>query len=139
MAQQLFTNNARTTLAATITNTATSLTVVDASGFPSGLSGGTYFLVTLIGRALDGAELTREIVKVTAVNNKVWTIVRAQEGTTAQTWVADTELELRVTADILNALLKREDAIALIEAAIATHNTSNTAHPYIRGLISALG
>ena len=91
----LFTNNASTTLASSISSSATSLTVASGAGalFPNPTSP-DYFLVTLQG--VSGTPI--EIVKCTARSTDVLTIVRAQEGTTASGFSGGDKVELRVTA-----------------------------------------
>ena len=91
---QVFTNNAATTLASSITNVATSISIASATNFPS-LSGGDYFLATI---TQSGLESSWEIVKVTAISGTTLTVTRAQEGTTAQAWTSDSKLEIRLTA-----------------------------------------
>jgi hypothetical protein len=95
----LFTNNASTTLASSITNVATSLTVASGAGalFPNPTSL-DYFLVTLQG--VSGTPI--EIVKCTARSTDTLTIVRAQEGTTASAFSASDKVELRITAGQMN-------------------------------------
>ena len=82
----VFANNANTTIAGAITNTATSVTLATGSGalFPSP-TGGDYYVATFTDAATG---LLREIVHVTAMSGDVATIVRAQEGTTALNWSA---------------------------------------------------
>lgn len=57
-------------------------------------------MVTLI-RISDSAI---EVIKVTDITGTTWTIVRAQEGTTALNFVAGDKVELRVTAGFLQDL-----------------------------------
>ena len=96
-----FTNNAATTLASGITNVATSLTVASATGalFPT-ITGTQYFMCTL----QNTAGTTIEIVKVTARSTDTFTIVRAQEGTTASAFSTGDKFELRLTAGEINNL-----------------------------------
>ena len=91
----LFTNNAATTLASSILVGATSLTVVSGQGalFPT-LTGSAYFYCTLS----NTAGTTIEIVKVTARSTDTFTIVRAQDNTTASAFSAGDKVELRLTA-----------------------------------------
>ena len=91
----LFTNNAATTLASSILVGATSLTVSSGTGalFPT-LAGGAYFYCTLS----NTAGTTIEIVKVTARSTDTFTIVRAQDNTTASAFSAGDKVELRLTA-----------------------------------------
>ena len=94
MAGIKFTNFARSALAVGIGSGDTSLSVTGTQGsrFPT-LSAGDYFYVVL-----ENAVLQREIVKVTARVNDTFTVVRGQDGTTAQAWVAGDIVELRFNA-----------------------------------------
>jgi hypothetical protein len=98
--KMLFTNNAATTLASSINNIVTSLTVATGTGalFPT-LSAGQYFYCTLANTAG-----TVEIIKVTARSGDTFsTIVRAQDGTSATSWNSGDKVELRlVNADLIN-------------------------------------
>jgi len=89
-----FSNNGHSTLAASLTNSATSITVASGHGarFPS-LSGSEYFYATLI-----DSSNNLEIVKVTARSSDVLTVTRAQESTTARAYAIGDRIELRVTA-----------------------------------------
>ena len=91
----LFTNNAATTLASSILVGATSLTVSSGTGalFPT-LAGGAYFYCTLS----NTANTTIEIIKVTARTTDTFTIVRAQDNTSASAFTAGDKVELRLTA-----------------------------------------
>lgn len=94
MGDRKFKNNANSTLASGIGSGDTILDVATGEGadFPA-LSGSEFFMCTL-----EGAGLT-EIVKVTARATDQFTIVRAQEGTTAQVFGAGATVEQRNTAD----------------------------------------
>jgi len=118
----LFTNNAASNLASSITNTATSLTVTTGSGgiFPNPTSP-DYFLVTLQG--ISGTPI--EIVKVTARSGDVFTIVRAQEGTSASAFSGGDKVELRITAGEMNAIETAINAINPV-ASGAIYENSNT-------------
>ena len=96
-----FTNNAATTLASGITNSATSLTVASGTGgqFPA-LTGNNFFYCTL----QNTAGTTIEIVKVTARSTDTFTIVRAQESTAASAFSTGDKVELRLTAGEINQL-----------------------------------
>ena len=93
---QLFSNNAETTLAAPLTDAATSVTFTDGSKF-SAPTGGDYELLTLI------AAGNIEIVRLTARTGNTGTITRAQESTTARAWVTGTRVFAGVTAGTLAA------------------------------------
>lgn len=82
----LFANNASSTLAAPLSDSATSLTLASGGGslFPNP-SSGQQFSITLVDAATG---LQREIVYCTERTDDVCTIVRAQEGTVAQAWIA---------------------------------------------------
>ena len=94
MASIKYTNNAKTTLAADLNNSATSATVVNGNLFPS-LSSGEHFYCTFD----DGTNT--EIVKVTARSTHVLTIVRAQDNTSARAFSSGDKAELRITAVVL--------------------------------------
>ena len=92
-----FSNNAISTLASGINNSATSITLASGDGakFPS-LTGSEYFRATLI-----DASNNLEIVKVTARSSDVLTVTRAQESTTARAFATGDRIELRITAQSL--------------------------------------
>lgn len=99
---QLFKNNTYSTLGASLTNVATTLTVATGQGdrFPV-VTAPDFALVTL-----QDAANNIEIVKVTAraAGADSMTIVRAQEGTTARAWAIGDVVELRLTAASLAPL-----------------------------------
>jgi len=90
----VFSNNARTTLASNISNSATTITVADGSVFPS-LTGGDIFYCTID----DGTN--NEIIEVTAISSNTLTVVRAQDNTTARSFVSGDLIELRLVARVL--------------------------------------
>lgn len=100
MPSVLFSNNASGALASSITSTGTTITLTTGAGaqFPA-ISGGNYFYATLT-----DSSNNLEIVKVTARATDVFTVVRAQEGTTGRAYAAADKLELRVTAAVMNSL-----------------------------------
>lgn len=94
----VYSNNASTSLSSGITNSATSITVGSVASFPS-LAGSDYYYATL-------ANVTNtkiEIIKVTAAAGTTLTVVRGQDGTTAVSFDAGDNLQLRVTAATLDA------------------------------------
>lgn len=116
----LYTNNASSTLAAGINNSATSLSVAAGAGalFPSP-SGGDVFYATLadsVGNI--------EIVRVTARSTDALTVVRGQDGTSARAWSAGDAVELRVTRAMLDDI--KADVQAALRAAANTF-TNNQA------------
>lgn len=98
----LFANNAKSTLAAPITNTSTSLTLSAGSGslFPNP-TGGDFFTLTLTDAATGQVY---EITHCTTRVGDVCTVVRAQEGTTALNWT---------TGDFANNFITAETAAEL--------------------------
>jgi hypothetical protein len=102
----MFANNATSTLAAGITNVAVSLTVQSGKGalYPT-LGAGDYFYGTLTNVA--GVV---EIIRVTARAADTFTIVRAQDSTTALAWNTGDKVELRLVAASLNDLPKLDEA-----------------------------
>ena len=100
MGTPLFTNNAATGLVSPITSTATTLTVNGGSGslFPNP-TGSNYFMITLI----SSSSGNMEIVKCTSRSGDTFTIVRAQEGTTAQAFAIGDSVQLRITAGSLSS------------------------------------
>ena len=121
-----FANNAASTLAAGISNTATSLNVApgDGSKFPS-LTGSQYFMATLV--KSDG---TTEVIKVTARSTDTLTITRAAEPingvSTAYAFSAGDRIELRMTAGSLANELDRLDAAALTKVSNKVDNYTVT-------------
>ena len=91
----LFKNNAHSTLASSISDSATSITLATGHGnarFPA-TSSPDYFYATLI----DGSN-NLEVVKCTNRSADVLTVVRAQESTTARAYSTGDRIELRITA-----------------------------------------
>lgn len=97
-----YANNANTTLASGITNSQTTLAVASSTGgeFPAIGSGPNEFYCTITDAATD---LLREIVLVTDRSGDTFTIVRAQQGTTARAYLAGDYVQQLVTAgDLAN-------------------------------------
>lgn len=84
MTTELFSNNAQTTLAGSITNLSTTLQLSSGAGalFPNPTTG-QFFRLSLSDAA---TQLNHEILYCTARTGDVCTVQRAQEGTTAQNW-----------------------------------------------------
>ncbi len=124
-------NNAKSTLATVggINNSVTALDVQSGDGtkFPA-----VPFNATLYSDA--GTPANGEIVKVTSKGTgDNWTIVRAQESTTAQTWAQGIKVELLVTAKLLqdldtavNNLEKRVQVVVATDGS-GDYNTDGTA------------
>ena len=109
-----FSNNAKTSLASALNSTATSVSVSDASKFPT-LGAGDYTYATI-------AELSNsvnlEIVKVTAISGNTLTVVRAQQGTSALSFSSGDPCEVRVTAGTI------EEAITDVSDTLSTVATT---------------
>ena len=88
-----FTNNSSTTLSADIAADATSVTVESVTGFPSVAS--TDFFFATLEREADAN--TKEVVKVTALSTKTYTIDRSIS--TSATFSAGDKFEVRMTAE----------------------------------------
>ena len=89
-----YSNNAETTLSSGINNSTTSISVASSSSFPA-ITGSDYFYATID----DATNL--EIVKVTAVSGTTWTVVRAQDDTTARAFSSGDTVELRINTAML--------------------------------------
>ncbi len=89
---RLYVNNFTTTINGAINNSVTSIVVHSTTGLPA-LSGGDYFYLTL------ALGTTVEIVKVTAWSVLTLTVVRAQESTSATSWVGGSVISLNATAN----------------------------------------
>lgn len=100
----VFANNAQSSLAAPITAGALSLTVQAGAGalFPNP-SAGQQFSLTLVDAATG---LLTEVVYCTARVGDTMTIVRAQEGTTALSWLAGDPVANLLTAGQMGAMVQ---------------------------------
>lgn len=94
---QILKNNVSGVLGLALGASATSMTLLDASSFPTPPEG-DFYLLTLIGLNANGQEASWEIVKVTGKASNTLTVVRAQEGTPAAAWPVATTVQLRLTA-----------------------------------------
>jgi hypothetical protein len=114
----LFKNNASGTLSAEMTAIATSfaLGVGEGNAFPNPTSGQS-FMVTL----QNGANI--EIMEVTARSGDTFTVVRAQEGTTAQIWAIGTPVEMRLTAGVMDRFFQLLAATVDFAATLALGTT----------------
>ncbi len=118
-----FKNNASTTLSGSINDTQTSVTVISSASFPVPAAG-DYFYATMY--EVSGAvEINIEIVKVTSVIGNVWTIVRAQDSSTARSrnGVATCYIENRMTAASAQLMTQRDNNLSdLVSATTARTN-----------------
>lgn len=74
-----------------------------------GLGSGDHYTITAF-ETLGPAEVSREIMRVTATAGGVLTVERGQEGTAARAWPAGTRVEMRLTAGVLAALIPEPSA-----------------------------
>lgn len=103
----LFANNATTTLAESVSATATVLNVSAGDGelFPTP-STGQAFAVTLVDAATG---LTNEICYCTSRSGDALTVVRGQEGKNALAWSAGDTCANYITADVMESWLQESD------------------------------
>ena len=104
MSQFVWANNAGSTLLNAISNSALSLQVQSGAGaiFPTLSNTEQYFKATIW--AANGSPSTGEIILVTAVSTDTFTILRGQEGTTAQAWAANSNIANLLTMGSINEL-----------------------------------
>ena len=103
---ELYANNARTTLSGSANNTVTTLVLQSGAGalFPSPNNTiGEYAKATLQDSATG---LRNEIVYITARTGDVLTVIRGQDGSTAQTWSAGDTVFEGVTAATLASFVQ---------------------------------
>ena len=106
-ARLLFTNNAATTIAAPISSGATTVSVAAGTGVHFPVPGsGQYFRATFV---KSGDSTIFEIVKVTAAAGDTFTIVRAQEATSARSWSTGDSFTLLPTAADLSEFTQADD------------------------------
>src|SRR5574337_888889 len=130
MAKRTFTNNAKTTLASGITNSATTLTVASGAGalFASPTAG-DWQDVTLD----DGTHV--EICRMTSRSGDTLTVSRGQEGTAAYGFAAGAIVAARFTAGAANDLVAAGGALA--DDAVTNAKLANMASPSLKGRATA--
>lgn len=99
---QLFVNNLTLTLSEDVVTNQPTLSVVSSTGLPTFQVGDWLYLTLTDIR--EGGELRWEIVKVTSWTGTTLTVVRGQDGTAAQAWLAGAKASLRVTAADMTVL-----------------------------------
>lgn len=104
-----FSNNANTTIGSAVSSTATTITVATGTGvlFPT-LTGSQYYSATIFS-AGSTTGLPNEIVYVTAHSGDTMTVLRGQEGTTAQNWNVGDIFSNFLTAGFLKNLIGSSD------------------------------
>ena len=132
----VFSNNAATTLAASVTSSATSITVQDGSVFPT-LNGSDYTYITLEDLSGD-----TEIVKLTARSGNTLTVVRAQDGTSARAFSNASKCELRLTAALLNEVAAQADTdtnttYSVQDGELSENNFTDADHSKLDGIATS--
>jgi hypothetical protein len=133
LTRRLYTNRTSTTLAAGISNTATSLSVTPGGGasFPNP-GAGYEFTATLQSATTPSIN---EVVLVSVRSSDVFTIARGQEGTTALAWSAGDILALLPTAGDMAAFAQFDD----LQAQGANYAIdTGAANAYVVGLTPAV-
>lgn len=102
MANIKFKNLASSTLQSDITTLATTVTInaLDAAKFPT-IASNEYFIIVVINGAGEF-----EIMRVTAVIGSSFTVIRAQEGSSAKAFVTGDKVEHRLTAESLVTIVE---------------------------------
>lgn len=98
---QLFANNVTTSLSAALTSTATTIQLLSLVGFPAVVSP-DHLLITVTG----GGNL--EILKITENRGGPVTVVRGQEGTTAQAFPTNSIVSVNLTKGTLETFRDKE-------------------------------
>lgn len=116
----VFSNNAVSRLASSLSSSATALSVNAGEGvkFPSPTAG-SWFPLTLV-----KASGAIEIVRCTARSGDVFTVVRAQEGTSSQSFSSGDRAELRLTSAAI-AEIQNDLADIISKAALKANNLSD--------------
>ena len=117
ISNQVFVDSVSTTAAAAIGPTDTTITVVDASKFPT-LSAGQYFEVTLAsGTAV-------EVINITGKSGNTLTgCVRGQSGHPAQSFAAGSLVEGRISAQTLSSFARLVDRMDVLPSVVALQNS----------------
>jgi hypothetical protein len=121
---RVYANNAVTTFASAVGAGDTSITVVSAAAFPA-LSGGNTFQATFSDAATN---TVLEIVTVTAITGNTLTVIRAQEGTSATSYLVGDNCSQRTTALELSDFLSKTFGGAVAAPLSATSLTSTTTY-----------
>jgi hypothetical protein len=98
-----FSNNARTLIASSVASTDTTITVEDASVFPTLAEGDVLYLTIA-----NVANNVTEIVKCTSITDNTLTVTRGVEDTTPRNWTTDDNVSSRLTTELLETITSRE-------------------------------
>lgn len=99
----VFVDNVNTTLSASVTSTATTISLSSSANLPT-LASGQVMPITL-NDAKTG--LIFEVCYVTAISGSTLTVLRGQDGTTAQSWLSGDYAYAAATAGSFNRFLQR--------------------------------
>lgn len=121
-----FTNFASSTVIGTYGTGDTSFTIATSNVFPTAVLGVSWFYAVLTDSV--SAPTKREIIKVTNTSGAIFTVVRAQDNTTAQTWATGSVIELRVVNKALQDLFDEavSDATTGMTSLTSTGNITIT-------------
>ena len=128
-----FFNNVASALASSASDSATTLTLVSGGGAKFPLSAGEWTYATLT-----TAAGSIEIVKVTGVAGDVLTVVRGQDGTTAQAFAAGDKVEARLTAQGLVDVAQKGSDEAPVQSVAGKTGSVTLAITDVSGLQTAL-
>lgn len=128
-------NNAVSTITTAISASDVGLAVAAGTGtlFPT-LGASDYFYATLV-----SAGGTYEVIKVTARVGDTMTIVRAQEGTTAQSFASGSRIEVRVTAASITDMVDEHDQASEIALTPSGYTTADDVQEGFDDLGSSAG
>lgn len=131
MGKALLTNNAKGALTAGVLAGDLSFSITAGKGalFPNPTAG-DYFYATITDAATSSVV---EIVKVTARSTDTFTVVRAQQGTTALAWSSGDKVELRPTAYNFSELVATADIGSTVQAYDANTVKSNATKNFTAG------
>ncbi len=118
-----FANNVSTTLASGINAGDVSITVADASRFPT-LAPGDFCYISIVPT---GAGNYPEICRVTSISGNVLSVERGQDGTSATSHLSAERVEMRITRGILDLLLETQVAQTEKQIASAAQTVFNLA------------
>lgn len=104
MSNYQFSNNANTTIGSTLSSSATTITVATGTGVKFPILSGSQFFTGTIFAAGSSTGTPNEIVYVTARTGDTMTVLRGQEGTTAQSWPIGAIFSNFLTAGALSGL-----------------------------------
>lgn len=105
MASYVYSNNVQTVLASAVSSSATTITLSSSANLPTSIPAGSYYAITLNDAATRNVY---EICYATAISGSTLTVLRGQEGTAAQSWLAGDYAYNTVTAGQMQSLQNAE-------------------------------